>query len=475
MAAIHHINTNIPPQALPLEEAVLGAVMIDRNAFPAVLDILRPQSFYGIGHGEIYKAFLALYTEGSPIDILTVTDKMTTQGTVSKLPGGGVYLVELTNRVASAANLEYHARIVKQKEIQRDLIDLANRTLVQAHSEEVDVFDLLYETQKSAFSLSNLSGRVSRMVGEISGDVIRSTEAAMRKGDGITGVPSGLEALDQVTGGWQNTDLIVIAARPGMGKTSFVMSVAKEAALAKSPVAFFSLEMSQEQLTSRLMSMITGIDSNKIRRGKITEDDLRRMVEASQAISTLPLHIDDTPALNIFELRARSRRMQMQYGIQLIIVDYLQLMSGTEKKGNREGEVSEISRGLKALARELNVPVIALSQLSRAVETRGGSKRPQLSDLRESGAIEQDSDLVGFIYRPEYYDILEDENGNSLVGVAEFLIEKHRHGALETVGLRFDARTTNFSDISKGTQFPTEAYNTAAGVAPNRNDEDVPF
>lgn len=471
-----------PPHDPDLEQAVLGAILLDVDALPAVVDILKPESFYATAHQDIYRACLRLMTRGEAVDILTVTEQLRTLGTLES-SGGAVYLVELTNRVASAANLEYHARIVAQKALARDQIRVANSAIAKAYDDATDAFDLLAATQKELFDLANFSGRQAQDLGQIGIQVLRQLDRAMNKPDGMTGVPSGIAALDNLTGGWQQPDLVILAARPGMGKTAFVLNAAMNAAESGTPVAFFSLEMSAPQLVNRIIAGKTWISSNRIMRGNLSEDEHRRYTDAVQTISATPLYIDDTPGINIFELRAKCRRMKMKYGVGLVIIDYLQLMSGTDKKGgNREQEISEISRAVKALAKELQVPVIALSQLSRAVEQRGGSKRPHLSDLRESGSLEQDADIVAFLYRPEYYDIMEDETGRNLKGLTELIIAKHRNGALETVEMHFRADTTTFCDMSKarndyapmavnGTQFP------AMQIAADRsqNDEDIPF
>jgi replicative DNA helicase len=472
-----------PPQAIDLEEAVLGAILLDREALPAVIDILKPDSFYKPAHAEIYRACLSLLTKGDAVDILTVTEQLRTNKSLESV-GGSYYLVELTNRVASSANLEYHARIVAQKALAREQIRVANEAIQSAYDEGTDAFDLLYHTQKQLFDLSNFSGRQAQDVGRIGLEVVRQLDRAMAKGDGMTGVPTGIKALDSLTGGWQSPDLIVLAARPGMGKTAFTLNCSVRAAMEGFPVAFFSLEMASTQLVQRVLSSKPGISSNRIQRGDVTTDEARRIGEAAQALAELPLYIDDSSGLNIFELRAKARRLKIKHDIKLIVIDYLQLMSGSTDKrgGNREQEISEISRGLKTLAKELDVPIIALSQLSRAVEVRGGSKRPQLSDLRESGAIEQDSDIVGFLYRPEYYGIMEDEHGRCLKGVTELSIDKHRNGALDKVEMFFEAHTTTFYDASKKDAiFPHQTAQDFQNIPPaainaaRANDDDIPF
>lgn len=439
-----------PPQAVPLEEVVLGALMLDKDALPIVIDILRGDSFYVDAHKLIYDAMLALFERSQPVDMLTVTEELRKKGDLDKI-GGPYYLVELTNKVASAANIEYHARIISQKHIQRELIRVSTKTITDAFDETTDVFQLLDEAEQGLFSITeqNLSRGYEGM-GSLLSKLQKQLEELTQKEDGLTGVPTGFTALDRLTSGWQPSDLIIVAARPGMGKTSFTLALAKNAATEFGKgVALFSLEMSSVQLAQRLVSLEAEIPGSKMRNGNLEEYEWQQLNTAIEKMSEVPIYIDDTPSINIFELRAKCRRLKMQHDIQLIIIDYLQLMSGGKdnKGGNREQEISSISRALKSLAKELSVPVIALSQLSRAVETRGGTKRPMLSDLRESGAIEQDADIVSFIYRPDYYGILEDEEGNSLKGMAEIIIAKHRNGALETVKLKWIDQFAKFDNM----------------------------
>jgi replicative DNA helicase len=445
-----YVFGRVQPQATDLEEAVLGAIMLDKDALPVVLDILQPDSFYTEAHQTIYAAMKTLFSKSEPIDLLTVTEALRKSGELEKI-GGAYKLVDLTNRVASAANIEFHARIVAQKFIQRQLIHASTTIIRDAFEDTTDVFELLDAAERQLFEITeiNLSKGVERM-SALSSRLIKQLEELAQKEDGLTGIPSGFTDLDLLTSGWQPSDLIIIAARPAMGKTSFVLSMARNAAMDFGKgVALFSLEMSNIQLVQRLLSMESGISSQKLRTGKLSEGDWKNLHRAVDRMSEAPIFIDDTPGINIFELRAKCRRLKMQHDIQLIVIDYLQLMTGGSDrgKGNREQEVSAISRSLKALAKELNVPVIALSQLSRAVEMRGGTKKPQLSDLRESGSIEQDADIVSFIYRPEYYQITEDEDGNSQKGVAEIIVAKHRNGATDTVRLRFTEEFAKFSDL----------------------------
>ena len=476
----------VQPQALPLEEAVLGALMLDKDALAVVLDILRPDSFYSDGHKAIYSAMLQLFQRSQPVDLLTVTEELRKTGDLESV-GGPYYLVELTNRVASAANIEYHARIIAQKHIQRELIRVSTQIIKDAYEDTTDVFDLLDDAEKGLFAITqqNLSRGVENM-GSLATKTLKLIESLKDKEDGLTGVPTGFAGIDRLTSGWQPSDLIILAARPGMGKTSFVLALARNAAMDfKKPVAIFSLEMSNLQLVQRLISLEAEISGSKLRNGQLENHEWIQLHKTIEIMSEAPIHIDDTPGINIFELRAKCRRLKMQHDIQMVIIDYLQLMSGgsDNQKGNREQEVSAISRALKGMAKELNVPVLALSQLSRAVEVRGGTKRPQLSDLRESGSIEQDADMVGFIYRPEYYQILEDEEGQSLKGVAEIIIAKHRHGALDTIKLRFMDQFAKFSDLDEPNfdDLPGDTF----GDVPDNNiitrpsrmndDEDIPF
>ena len=402
----------LPPQALDLEEAVLGALMLEKDALSAVIDILKPDVFYKDSHQKIFEAIQALFQRSSPVDILTVTAQLRQQGDLEMI-GGAYYITELTNRVASAANIEYHARIISQKFIQRELIRISTEIISNAYEDTTDIFDLLDHAEKNLFDIAqNNLRRDSRKMDDIIRESLDNLEKIKDKVDGLTGVPSGFTALDRITSGWQPSDLVIIAARPAMGKTAFVLSCARNAAVQfNKPVVFFSLEMSSVQLVNRLISGETEIEQEKIKRGHLAEWEWQKLHSKIGTLTEAPLFIDDTPALNIFEFRAKCRRLKAQYDIQMIIIDYLQLMHGKSdgKGGNREQEIGSISRALKSVAKELNVPVIALSQLSRAVETRpGAAKKPMLSDLRESGSIEQDADMVLFLYRPEYYGLTED-------------------------------------------------------------------
>ncbi len=441
----------VQPQALPLEEAVLGAIMLDKDAVTSVLDILSAESFYSTAHQLIYKAMLILFEKSHPIDILTVTDQLTKSGDLETV-GGAYAIVELTNRVTSSANVEYHARIVAQKYIQRSLIKSSTKIIQEAYEDTTDVFDLLDKAEQELFAITqqNLSRSFESMA-MLASKALKNLEELSQREEGLTGIPTGFVALDRVTSGFQPSDLIIVAGRPGMGKTSFILSLARNTAVDfNKGIAIFSLEMSNLQLVQRLISLEAEIEGSKLRSGQLEDYEWQQLQSAVEKLSEAPIYIDDTPGINIFELRAKCRRLKKQYDIDLVVIDYLQLMTGASennRSGNREQEISNISRSLKGLAKELNVPVIALAQLSRAVETRGGTKRPQLSDLRESGAIEQDADIVSFVYRPEYYKMFEDEQGNSLKGVAEIIIAKHRNGSLEDVRLKFTSHFAKFSDI----------------------------
>lgn len=439
----------IPPQAKELEEAVLGAMMLEANAVATVIDILKPDSFYVNANKLVYQAIHTLFNKSKPIDILTVTEELKQMGKLEEV-GGAYYVTELTSRIASAANVEHHARIVAQKFIQRELIRVSSDIIKSSYEDTTDVFELLDRAEQNLFTVADLNLRRNyEAMSTLLSKTLAEIEHIRNHQDELSGVPTGFSELDRLTGGWQKPDLIIVAARPGMGKTAFVLSIARNAAVDyKKAVAIFSLEMSSVQLVNRLVSGEAEIEQDKMRRGTLADYEWAQLQHKADHLSEAPIFIDDTPAINIFELRAKCRRLKMQHDIKMIIIDYLQLMSGTPdgKAGNREQEISTISRSLKSIAKELDIPVIALSQLSRAVETRGGSKRPQLSDLRESGAIEQDADLVIFLYRAEYYGLEVDENNNPTRGVGELIVAKHRNGALKNVYVRFIDKFAKFVD-----------------------------
>ncbi len=448
----------VPPQALDLEQAVLGAIMLEQNALTTVIDILHPNVFYKEAHQKIFEAIQRLFSRSEPVDILTVTNELKSSNDL-EVVGGAYYITQLTNRVASSANIEYHSRIILQKFIQRELIRISSDIIKDAYEDSTDVFELLDKAEQNLFSVSETNLRRSfDDMRSLIREAVKQIETARNQEGNISGVPSGFTNLDRVTSGWQKSDLVILAARPGMGKTAFVLSMARNMVVDfQKPIAMFSLEMSSIQLVTRLISSESQIPADKLKKGALENHEWEKLNAKISALTEASLFIDDTPALSIFELRAKCRRLKAQHDIQLAIIDYLQLMtSHTENnKGNREQEISNISRSLKSLAKELNIPIIALSQLSRAVETRGGSKRPLLSDLRESGAIEQDADMVLFIYRPEYYKIEVDEEGNPTTGMAELIIAKHRNGALKDIKLRFIDRYAKFSDMDDN-HFPDD-------------------
>lgn len=474
----------VMPQAVDLEEAVLGALMLEKNALTLVIDILRPVVFYKEAHIIIYEAIRNLFSKSEPIDLLTVVNELKNMGKLD-LVGGAYYIAQLTSRIASSANIEFHAKILLQKYIQRELIRTSTETINDAFDDTNDVFDLLDRAEKNLFDINESNfKRESFDMTSLVRTVIDTVSNAREHTDHISGIPTGFSKLDALTGGWQRSDLIVVAARPGMGKTALILSMARNMAVDfKKAIAIFSLEMSSAQLVMRLMSGEARIPAEKLRKGSLDDRDWTQFTARANTLVTAPLYIDDTPSLSVFELRAKCRRLKEQYNIECIMIDYIQLMTaGPDLRGNREQEISTISRSLKSLAKELNVPVIVLSQLNRGVETRGGTKRPMLSDLRESGAIEQDADIVGFIYRPEYYKIEQFEDGSDTQGLGEFMIAKHRNGALENVRLRFEAQFAQFLDTEAigGGSFidNTITPNTEFDVIPsrmNRESEETPF
>ena len=489
--------SKVPPQAPNLAEAILSALLIEREAMAKVLDILSPEAFYKPAHQAIYRSMRRLFERSQPIDLFMVAEDLK-KAEELEVVGGAAYLATLTNRVTSSANIEYHARIVTEKYIQRELIRTSTEVIKDAYEDSTDVLDLLDKAGNYIFEITerNMGKQVADM-GSLANQLMEQLTMLRDKEDGLTGIPTGFTELDRLTSGLQPSDLIIVAARPAMGKTSFVLSMARNAAAEYNHgVALFSLEMSAAQLAGRIFSQDAEVNGQKMRNGKFDPDEWERLVDAMNRIGEAPIYIDDTPGINVFELRAKCRRLKLEKNISMVIIDYLQLMSGSgeSNKGmNREQEVSGISRALKGLAKELEVPVIALSQLSRAVETRGGDKRPQLSDLRESGSIEQDADMVMFLYRPEYYKILEDEQGNSLVGTAEVIVGKNRHGEAKDIRLAFKSDFAKFSDLDDpdfnllpdntissnlngpGGQGPAYGTTIPSKMNTPNTDEDIPF
>jgi replicative DNA helicase len=433
----------VPPQSKEMEEAVLGAIMLEKSAFDTVVEILKPECFYVESHQRIFSAMMSLANKSMPIDLLTVVDELKFR-TELDIVGGAFYVSRLTNGVVSSANIEAHSRIILQKFIQRELIRISSEIIGDAYEDSTDVFDLLDEAESRLFEITNNHLRKNfDSIDTVLVNTLKRIEDMRNRQEDVTGVPSGYRTLDHVIYGWQNSDLIILAARPSVGKTAFALNLARNAALhptKPTPVAFFSLEMSSGQLVQRILSAESEIWLEKIARGRMEEHEMQQLYRKGiDRLSKAPIFIDDTPALNIFELRAKCRRLKSKHNVGLILIDYLQLMtgSGENRNSNREQEISTISRNLKGLAKELQVPIIALSQLSREVEKRKeGNKIPQLSDLRESGAIEQDADLVMFLYRPEYYDITSNEFGESNKGDTFVRIAKHRNGSLENIKLK---------------------------------------
>lgn len=463
------IYGKIPPQATELEEAVLGAIMLEKGVFDTVAEILKPDCFYTEAHQLIFKACQRLANKSMPIDLLTVAEELKLKDELS-IVGGPYFITKLTNSVVSSAHVEAHARIVLQKFIQRELIRISSEIMSESYEDHADVFDLMDTAEDKIFQITNNFLKTDyREMGVALAQTLTRIDELRNKQEAISGVPSGFKQLDKVTYGWQPSDLIILAARPSMGKTAFALNLARNAALhpiKPVPVAFFSLEMSATQLVQRILSAESEIDSQKIARGKLEEYEYQQLhTKGIKHLEQAPLFIDDTAALNIFEFRAKARRLVNKHNVGLIIIDYLQLMSSAQdnRNTNREQEISTISRNLKALAKELNIPIIALSQLSRAVETRKESKMPQLSDLRESGAIEQDADVVMFIYRPEYYEQLTDEHGESLKNKAFIRIAKHRNGMLETIKLNVTLALQKFEDADDNDRNALLPHNTTGG------------
>ena len=450
-------DAKIQPQDKEIEDAVLGALMLERDAYAIVCDLLRPESFYDPGNQKIYAAINKLGVMQQPIDMLTVTQQLRADGALDDV-GGPVRISELTSNVASAAHIEYHARIVAQKFLARRLISFCSEIEKKSFDESYDIDDLLQEAEGKLFEISqgNLKKDFTQ-IDPVINSAMEQIEAAGKRESGLSGLQTGFHNLDKLTSGWQNSDLIIIAARPAMGKTAFVLSMAKNMAVDyNTPVAIFSLEMSNLQLVNRLISNVCEIEGEKIKSGHLSRQEWEQLNSRVRSLFSAPLYVDDSPSLSILELRTKARRLVKEHGVKIIIIDYLQLMNATGMKfGSREQEVSMISRSLKQLAKELNIPVIALSQLSRKVEERNdGNKRPQLSDLRESGAIEQDADIVCFIHRPEYYTrSTTDAENRDIRGMAEFIVAKHRSGSVDDIEMTFVARFARFQNRSEPMPF----------------------
>jgi replicative DNA helicase len=463
----------IAPRDTALEGAVLGAIMLEKDAYTEVCDILKPESFYEPIHQRIYEAIQTLAASQRPIDLLTVIEQLRLNNTLEEV-GGAAYIAQLTSNVTSAAHVEFHARIVAQKYLARELISFASQIENKAFDESNDVDDLLQEAEGKLFEISqrNVKKDVTQIDPVIS-QAIAQMEQAAKRTSGLSGLETGFHQLDKLTSGWQNSDLVIIAARPAMGKTAFVLSMAKNMAVNyNTPVALFSLEMSNLQLVNRLISNVCELEGSKIKSGQLTDIEWSQTMARIKQLNGAPLYIDDSPSLSIFELRTKARRLVREHNIKIIIIDYLQLMNASGMKyGSREQEVSMISRNLKQLAKELNIPIIALSQLNRSVESRTENKRPQLSDLRESGAIEQDADMVCFIHRPEYYlHSGQDAEGNDIRGLAQFIVAKHRSGAVDDVKMRFRASFARFENWEEAPDSTSSNY-TQRGSRMNNADD----
>ena len=463
----------VPPQAVDVEQSVLGAMLIEREAIPKAIEILNTEAFYSNKHRHIFDGILRLFERGNPVDLITLSEELKRREELETI-GGSYYLSELTSNVASAANVEYHARIIAEKALLRGMIETMTQLIGEAYDAGADAFELLDEAESQIFSLSESQLRkASSSMSDVLKETFEHLQSIHGQEGGVTGVPSGFSRLDELTGGWQKSDLIIVAARPSMGKTAFSLACARNAALHpkhRVPVAIFSLEMSAQQLAQRLLTSEARVDAQLTRTGRLSEDDWPRLAKAAGRLSDASIFVDDTPGLNVLELRAKCRRLKAEHDVGLIVVDYLQLMHATtqSRNANREQEIAHISRSLKSLAKELDVPVIALSQLNRSVETRGGEKRPQLSDLRESGSIEQDADVVSFIYRAERYGITQDEYGNSTEGIAEIILGKQRNGPVGTVELAFVNQYARFENL---TTYYGDGSDGASAVVPPADDD----
>lgn len=456
-----NILTKLPPQAVELEEVVLGALMLEKEAINHVINILKVEDFYKDAHRVIFKAILDLFSESQPVDLLTVTSKLREIGSL-ETAGGAFYVTELTSKVASAANIEYHARIISEQSIKRGLIRLGSDLLKNSYDQTIDVFELMDFAQIQLINmLGGLSSNRSITLKESTLMAIEqiSKNISRREKGLLTGIPTPIDSLNQFTGGWQKGDLVILAARPAMGKTGFALSLARAAAKDNKSVLFFSLEMPHEKLTYRLIAQELKTKSvTEMQRGDMTQPELNAMIHGTNKLINYQISIDDQASISLMQLRSKATMLKATTGLEMIIVDYLQLMHGEgNNKGNREQEISQISRGLKILAKDLDVPVIALSQLSRAVETRGGDKKPQLSDLRESGAIEQDADIVIFLWRPEYYGITECDFENvgtiSTDGLAVGIIAKHRNGGCGPFRMTFDSKHVDFMNYRESSDY----------------------
>ncbi len=478
---VDNTYAHLQPQALDVERAVLGALLVDKDAYSVVCEILKPESFYEPRNKIIYEAIQQLSMNEQPVDILTVADQLAHSGQLEEV-GGPAYIAEISSRVASSAHVEFHARIIAQKSLARQLIQFASDIETKAFDETVNVDDLMQHAEGSLFELSQKNMKKDyTQIDPVITQAIKVIQDAANNKDGLTGIPSGYHGLDDKTSGWQPSDLVIIAGRPAMGKTAFALSMAKNiAADYRVPLAFFSLEMSNQQLVNRLLSNVCEVSGKKILNGQLQPDEWDRLDKRINNLLGAPIYVDDTPGLSVFELRTKARRLVREHGVKIIMIDYLQLMNANGMRfSSRQEEVSTISRSLKGLAKELDIPIIALSQLNRGVESREGleGKRPQLSDLRESGAIEQDADMVLFVHRPEYYHIFQDDKGRDLHGMAEIIIAKHRKGATGDVLLTFRGEYTRFENPEDGRLGPMnpQVGGEILSSKVNGDDNDTPL
>lgn len=470
-------NGKVQPNAKGLEDVVLGAVMIDKEALATSVELLEPVHFYVPLNKMIFEAILQLFENSLPVDLLTVTEQMKKNGTIEKI-GGSKYLVNLTIQISSAANIETYCRIILEKAIQRELIRISSDIATQAFKDTTDVFELLDYAEKGIFGVTE--GHIKKNYEKMSVLIAKALEHIknINEENSLQGIKSHYHELDELLGGFQPSDLIILAARPSVGKTALALNIARNIAVdEEKTVAIFSLEMGAEQLVSRLISSEAEINSRNLTRGKMDEQDYERLVNNLTKLEKSKIFIDDNPTLTTFELRSKCRRLKSNHNLELVLIDYLQLMHSSSEKGNREQEISSISRALKSLAKELKIPIIALSQLSRSVESRTGENRkPILSDLRESGAIEQDADVVMFIHRDDYTGITEDDEGNNIEGLAEVLVRKHRNGPTGNVTLMFEKDYTRFKNFNKNTNLTQESFSikpsqlNTSSIAPDIDD-----
>lgn len=457
---IDNSYAHLQPQALDLERVVLGALMIDKDAFSMISDTMKPETFYEPRHQEIFKAIQSLNLNNHPVDILTVAEQLRAQGTLAKV-GGEEYIMELSSLAVSSAHLEYHCKILNKKHLARQLISYASMLETDAFDESVDVDELMQRAEGKLFEISQKNIRSDYVqIDPVISMAVENIQKSAQSAGGLTGISTGFTKLDEVTSGLHNSDLMIIAGRPAMGKTSFALSMAKNIAVDQHiPTGFFTLEMSDIQLGDRLISNTCEVAGSKILNGQLSRDEWERLDHNLPKLNNVPLYIDQTSSLSVFELRTKARRMVRNEGVKVIMIDYLQLMTASGMRVNsRQEEVSIISRSLKGLAKELNIPIIALSQLNRQVDSRGEGmdKRPQLSDLRESGSIEQDADIVLFVHRPEYYKIYDDGHGTDFRGKAQIIIAKHRKGATKDVLLGFKGEYTRFENLDTESQLVSD-------------------